>query len=759
MKGSIKHIINRSLIYSILLAGLFQTSCTKESQNDDDTNIPANEGEAYFSMSIDAGKVMSMTRAGDEKGDPEELKVHSVRVVLYDGENHNSKTCPVEYAFEFDVRTPDSWNDTNNTSGWIEEDKENGQVTEGVITPSGKHLYQGASNDNFHFITFAQKVKKKPYKMLVIVNGKDVQLSGDDKSIYDITKKGFFEKQLYEAVSPGINSANGVITGNKGILMTNHQGLKTVNADDLKATAKEANENPVRVNVDRMVAKITLDHTDEFAYPKGIVEGSERWTVDITNKKMFWMRAAAEGDPASSNSMSQLYAEDPNYDKAFNTKIEKANNFNYVRTLDDTGIIINPDKVSNEFKEYQYILENTFSESAEYPLEKFKDQITNIIVGYKYVPKGFKEGDNYYIFNNYAISQDYMDDLTDNDNPIAVPEELKGIKDVIASIENNPLYKLDGTGTDYFEVNKLRYCPKGQLFYSFPIRHFNKPEGSLGYYGVVRNNIYDVQINSLTPPGPTGSFLSGNIVIQPWDIRDKETVIGIEVNEEKSSIVKIYYKEAYYQNWNLYPYYVTEDRQATKPEYRVIERPVGLTINSADFKVDMESIGYKFYSSTPVSLNVNEDPDLNILTLYYSTETISTITISSPILVFFVDTNGKMLYPFSYTFGSNTKDCIHEVDGLKDKNTGIVTFHVRDMGLYNTVMYDYRITDQKNGYGNVYEPILDGSNRFEIYKSSAMPTENTTISFGDPISKYDPIQLDSNIPGYYILVLKCRPKN
>lgn len=755
-------IINKKNIYKLsflfLFTGLLHTSCMEDSfEVKPDT---ASSEEGYFSINLNAGDVLTQTKADkDDTGSAEELKIHSVRIVLYNGEDNNETTCNIEYTFEFDITTPDSWNNTGNANNWV-KGKENatGGTVNNVITPSGNHLYQGGTNNNFEFITFGQKVKRKPYKMLVLINGK-AEDPNVTSAVYDVTTKGkYFLKQFKNAVTPGLSSSSGVLTGGKGILMSNHQNLVEVKAEDLKETAKAANENPVKVNVDRMVAKVGLKHADNFSFPTGIVKGSQRWALDATNKKTYWMRGMTDGESKDlSGSMSALYAKDPNYSSVYSTN--KEDEFNYIRIFDEdeNGFSISPGKVTNSFDSYQYVLENTVEATTKEQLLQVDDQLTRIIVGYKYIPEGFAANDNYYVFKNTVVSQNKINSLKAGETE---PETLKGIKEAISKAETQG-YKFNGAGTDYFEVNGIKFCPKGQIYYSFPIRHFNKPEGSLGYYGIVRNNIYDVSIKSLTPPDVVDDefFMSGEISIQPWAKREQSTTIGITVNEEHKNVtyMKVFYWDVDGVDGNIYPH----------GDYRIVKVSTGEVIESLSASndkygllLDLNPFFYRY--ATPGKFIANENPDANVMVLYYSKSS----TILSEVITlyfYFVDENGKILSVLDlYTGMAYSRDI-----GYWDR---IAHCYQQSPAAFYYFLYDIAFINQlsnNNGFliwdGPVpwdgtlpYKIKKDTQNNIKFYRCS--PPFNGKVTIEGQITDSDPVRFLQTEPAKTWHAIICEKK-
>ncbi len=617
----------------ILSLALFNFSCMDE-MNIDKGHEPAPEGESYFSLQIKTGDLVALTRATAEEATKEELAVHSVRVVLYDGDENEASKCKVEYVFEFNLHTNDAWNDPADPTLWItDEGDHTGAVESGYIIPSGDHLSPTTNHTEYEFGTFAQRIKNKSYKMLVILNGRQAG-GGMDSEIYKVTNKGSYLYQLKQAVSATIDPATGTIAGGKGILMTNHQGLVAVSKSQLTKTIDEAHASPIQVSVDRIVAKVTLQHASQMVLPDGIDPASVTWGLDVTNKKTFWMREGMPGEQTDPT-METLYARDPNF-TVLSPAIDKSHEFNTFFN----EYYLAPNQLSNQLGDYVYTLENTI-DIQNNTSDAYDDQLTRVIVGYKYTPEGFTGNDNYYIYRNKVISQDEVNNYL-NDPTYEIPG-LTGLRVVLEELKQKN-YPLNGTGTAYYETKGFRYCPKGQIYYIIPIQHFGGTQTNLGYYGVVRNNIYEITINSLTPPDVAGPYLSANIQVQPWALRGQTNTIGIALMERTYAPLKVYYF-AIKENVNIYQEKWVEETGrpiSQAPEYRTMMFPVGTTVRPIQCVINW-SPEYTYSHSIPQQVTMSDDPEKNEIYLFYLSPGHVEGSILPTITVYFSDINGNLL--------------------------------------------------------------------------------------------------------------------
>lgn len=642
----------------IVMQCLLTTSCMEEETDSHEREKVFVGDEAYMSMAVNLGESIIGTRSGDVVGSVDELKIHSVRIVLYDGDAgiSDDRNREVEYTFEYDI-TSDSWTPgaTPDPANWVNgaNTTAGGLSSDGTfISPSGQHLYEQVAG-KYQFVTFAQRIKPKDYKMLVILNGAPTSAQ-TSSPIYEATGIGKYFSQFERSQLLTVNSKTGTLSFTKnGLVMTNHQGLYSVNKNDLGRTSAEANTNPVSVAVDRLVSKVSVLHADEFMnnLPPGLTLGS--WSLDMTNKETYLMRQMPAGEVIQTQgqtpSMAGLYAVDPNYSLLTGPSIDAAFN-----RISDNGHI-SSSKITSNYGEWEYTLENTMEGAGN------KDQMTRLIVGYTYSPPELPQGVSYYVYRNKIIQQADLDKYKIAPDDSQIPSYLIGIRETLAGIDDSK-FNLNGTGADYYEIDGLRFCPQGQLFYIIPIRHFDVTLGSFGYYGVVRNNMYQITIKSINPPGVGGPSLSADIHIQPWAGRSQSNSIGIEVDEEGDQrvTVKVYYKSLSHtesnstEPLNLYKVWWNDNVNTLPvPEYRIMKVNVGESVNTstANINIDMSAYNHYYYDMLPIGgITAQAEPVENILTLFYN-ESSGGAAINTYISIYFTDETGNRLYVYDSETG------------------------------------------------------------------------------------------------------------
>lgn len=522
MNDKMKHI-HYYITQLFLWAGLFFISCSDEvSLSSEGKEVVIDQGNGFISINVSAD-------AGDEEntdaGSDSERKVNAVRVVLYDATLPEEETV-VKYAFDFHI----SSNPTQ--TGFVETERDEDDQP---------HLYVSKGKDRF--VTYAREVEKQDYYMLVIINpnGYKPQIAvraSEEQERYDlriITAVGESLSRFEEAIQIDGNAwlshtRYGSIAATNHFIMTNHQGLIHVKAQDLGKTPDQANTNPIPVSVERMVAKIYVDKSAQFKVkPDGAQVSDFRWGLDCTNKKTYWMRKmtyirsengiASEMEKQGVGSRADFYAEDPNF--AGYSSQSKENLWPEFYYLSSSPYL------SHQLGEFQYTLENTMQAD-----EQDEHVMTSVIVSCTYAPPGFELGTSYFRYNGVAISQEQILHY-ETANSSAIPPSLSGIKEDISKLEanggsiNNPPASFNSCNIEFFK--------DGINYYRIPIQHFDLPEeaGKKGYgrYGVVRNNLYNITINSLTGPGSIDGgavsyYISANVTVLPWMKRTQSNDVG-----------------------------------------------------------------------------------------------------------------------------------------------------------------------------------------------------------------------------------------
>ncbi len=341
-----------------------------------------------------------------------------------------------------------------------------------------------------------------------------------------------------------------------------------------QTTIAKAEANKAIVYVERAVGKVEMSHAEgagtnwegwKYTIPSDAAVYAEdeitinQWDIDLTNKKTYPVRKYDNSWSSYARMLSAntyggswkrtYWAEDPNY------------NVDAAGELDD-----NPTFSSMTTK--LYCLENTFDVK-----HMKQNNSTRVLLKANYKPQGFSDGETWYLLANSSTPK--------HENAI-----LKAVQDVVSGVTilNLPAGKTlkDNYRTSYFKkgsddvttdeldaikdkISSITKYDAGICYYAVRIQHFGSwytpwgsetsaptPSGAddafynyvtdpknadintyyLGRYGIVRNNLYQLMLNSISAPGEptiptpadqpddiTNYYISATVKIMDWAVR------------------------------------------------------------------------------------------------------------------------------------------------------------------------------------------------------------------------------------------------
>lgn len=425
---------------------------------------------------------------------------------------------------------------------------------------------------------------------LAIVNGEasGFKLDGKKLKIGETDFTGNLSELNKKPQSVGL--ANMANVDGKNFLMTNapitNKPSATTKTDDrtvttlvklkvydTKAKAEADRENADKIYVERAVAKVTTsvrgtDNTltitaPDMAYNEATVT-FEGWKLNLTNKTYFPVRNVSEwstwdgykvgtevnrffGEKADPYRV--YWAIDPNYK---NTVVQGTTDLNVITDLSEGQW--------NKMGKDEYSAENTTTAGQMY-----RARLTGVLLKAKFTLKGGTENDNLFMlgtsstiyseeqFLNFATAALKDDNalaagktLKINNTPAgAVVNDKEGVKGLLKVSDDSALTDAQAEAILTDCSNTIRFYKGGVMFYyTTVIKHFNNlvddgttytEDKHLDLYGVVRNNWYDIRINSVSGPGepeipgipdePVNkehSFINAEINILSWAKRTQE---------------------------------------------------------------------------------------------------------------------------------------------------------------------------------------------------------------------------------------------
>ena len=346
-------------------------------------------------------------------------------------------------------------------------------------------------------------------------------------------------------------------------LMSNANGLVPIVPEQLRENPAAAETNPVHINIDRAMAKIIVNaankDVENTVYAGGKVY-TIGWEVSGLNTKSYVYRHYANYAMSFGGAMETfttsitsgmrefMYATDPNFDSTDPSEVTVTGNYIY---WNDIWEEISPGtEVLREYY-FGYALENTLS------LEQLQDpgwaeRTSHVYLRAKITFDGLPADGSTQGYYSWNAGDDITPDWrvftlsqakTWRTNGV-YPTGLGGLKTLIGDDSTTP-NPTPGTSSFFDaatagdmtipDVNifypivvtdaaqMISFHPSGLNEYWVPIRHFSLGTDNrniYGQYGVVRNNVYRINITSIQGPGVPGkSWIAVDVNIQPWVVR------------------------------------------------------------------------------------------------------------------------------------------------------------------------------------------------------------------------------------------------
>lgn len=478
-------------------------------------NSRGEEGYLSFRLHIHSADILSHSSV--DYGTVEERKVSNIYMLLYDG---GGKTGTLRKKTE--IRA------TNTSGTFAGEDV----VNRTNILP-----------DESSFVIKAIPLEKKNYQLIMLINPTLAILA---RATENTSTVGDMLTAITETSASDYQTAD-------GLFMTNAGGLVQIVESQIKEGSILAEEDPIVVPVERIMAKVFVFENRSKKLTEvttgGTIE-SVNWALDVTNKQTYLVRQQDKLKDGTTESIfitdrSLVYAKDPNFTgngTIISNEQERNKHFTIIDPLVSTGF--QPWNAYNKPTDYyQYILENTVSQADQNaagvePSAYLTQVVLKAII--KNPGKVITEND-YYSFSyinsqnksewkafTHAQAVEWFNGKYPSDMPASLHQAL-----VEAQTQNGSPFKFQienqvlPSSPGYYASTKttegqVTFHKAGLNIYRIPIRHFGTEDVAktdYGYYGVVRNNTYNIIINSINGPGTNTSdegYISSQIIVNPW---------------------------------------------------------------------------------------------------------------------------------------------------------------------------------------------------------------------------------------------------
>ena len=496
-------------------------------------------GTAYASFKINLPTTSGTRAAGEptfDKGDANEYKVNDATLLLFKKDATTGK-----YQFKESV-------DLGNMEPWTSSS------TEGITTTAKLTAK----------ITKAEVGSNKGYYALIILNNNSKTAAKITEPTDGQTYADWSKNADNATVANYLKHDNGFFMANAPKYVAGAPET-LVEIKNIYASKQEAeNSTATTVYVERGLAKVSLASGSEnksvtidggnYNDDKVAITG---WTLDVTNNKTYpvhvtdelwediWKTAAtttatngATMDRFHDTKLTEFqrvyWGLDPNYNKEFATVEACEGEFTMAKTSDF--------KTGEDAKKAQYCLENTFDIA-----HMMQGQTTRVLFSAKYTPNGFSDGETFYKMGNSSqlwnatkveaqIKAKAQEVLCEADaSKVTVTLAAEGNDMTKAGVHlvaaanitygttalapekvdeiNAKLGFKKATPTDA-EVGLSTFA-SGVSYYIARVKHFNEltPWNAgdatyadnninwLGRYGVLRNNWYELTVNSVSGPG------------------------------------------------------------------------------------------------------------------------------------------------------------------------------------------------------------------------------------------------------------------
>ena len=519
----------RSFLLSTLAVFIF-AGCSSEDAREG--NIPGGEldGKAYLSLSLQSHTATSRAVNVEEKpGSSGESKAGTVRVLLFDEED----VC-------LDVVNFDGLTVGNS-----------GGESGGTGTP------EAVASD-------AKLVPEKTKKVFVVINPYT-----DGSKGWSLTADAVKGKP-WSAINTAIEAVIANIATNDNFMMASAgegAGIEgalmgvTVHKPDgytqdkIDAAKTDAKNNPAEISVDRLSAKVEVAVKDPFSTkPDGAKFAFGGWELSVTNKSVKLYSELITYDNATTGAVyrrdkNYLSDEQPDVSNASTMETNMDAAFNYLKNIDSESEEI--PAVAQSKGTSLYCLENTMEAKAQQ-----LGFTTKVVVKAKYTPYGLNENSSYFSWKgNYytldALKEEYTKHSDGSGLKVDLPIFLKKAKLVAESVTEQSAINaaVAALTADKFTAKTgiigrfcaVRYYHESVCYYDVLIRHDQNvtTKMALGRYGVVRNNWYHLELQSVSGPGtpwipdpsdpdptnptPPGTdddeadaYISVKITINPW---------------------------------------------------------------------------------------------------------------------------------------------------------------------------------------------------------------------------------------------------
>lgn len=455
-----------------------------------------------------------------DDGTPNEYAVNNATLLVFRGEA-GEKEADAEFVESMELGDMKPWTGV--------DDDPNVITTEANITAKLNNFESSYTGNYYAVIMLNNNMTGNNKKVKLPVNGNT-----------------FSEWQKANVINSMASEVNGFYMAN-AVKVNGTTTSTLVTIDKKKVTTNEsAAQSAATIYVERGVAKVTMTAFSEMDV-KGLTGDKvtiTAWDLDVTNKKSYPVHNVDNYD-SYGDYWGDIWEEprftsghptfnrahwgiDPNYSTISNDQ-KYIDDFNYKpKTYDFSG--------AGEATDPKYCLENTFSLGHMY-----QNQTTRVIMKATYVPSGLTAGETFYMFDGKSgyfkeddlttqistaitnagyTAADFSlpltdvkkagkhlltaNDITKTSGSVEVDDEFLGKINAALGLSDNKKISTYYEGVSYYIARIKHFGDALTPWNSGDLTYGTGEEAKkkyLGRYGMVRNNWYELQVNSISNPG------------------------------------------------------------------------------------------------------------------------------------------------------------------------------------------------------------------------------------------------------------------
>lgn len=538
-------------LFPLACAALMMSACSSDDGNGSENPNIASEAQYLAVNIVNVGT--TPTRAGEyEDGIGEESKINKIRF----------------YFFHADGSPYILTGTTKTDANWLEEDTH----TQSGLAPTNPSSVDQITNA---ILVIKGVTASAPSKVIAVVNPETLTTLGNDKKSLNDLLNPVVDKTF--VIGNGA-TASGFVMSNSVYASENRKVCENDISGYVKQTKEDAEGKPVQIYVERVAAKVrgTLDATK-------FEDGTTKWNngkpgIKVGTYSSYDIYAVVDGwGVADENDQANLEKQiTPTWTNAGLGFASTWTTSDYHRSFWETSAAFSSGNTvnhafntyKNQSKGYVYTLPNTSDTpipttpaNAKYNNNKRTKFLVathlmyNDGTSWKYAELCTYKGIDYLgvdvLKNQIAFESGYYLESTPGNYKRITKDEITFNKAttggdylvVPALVAGKRYYKKGGTEaaptytedtTPAISTEPAQVRTDGMAYYYIPIRHLATDATKVGYYGIVRNHLYDVNVTGMegfgtpvyneewtiipTVPDETKTYLAAKINVLQWRV-------------------------------------------------------------------------------------------------------------------------------------------------------------------------------------------------------------------------------------------------